>query len=697
MQKLTSMILTLGLVFSQSSATLATATLNLTNATACAATAASTSYGTGLYVSAGLSLTGSTQQSHTQAITNTASILQANNNLHLNANNSITQIGSITLADNTLSYNANNDITIESSKDTHSSKQSYKDFQTTLEYGTNGFGMQANFSQSHSRSHSITHNNSLALANNISINTAKALNLISSNIQASNTLQTNANSLNIESKHSNHYATSNGLNIGVGYGSNATSNGTLNPSNINHIANAHHNPTHSHNTLNKLQQNAKSLHFNLGINSSNINTQWIENQASLLANNQASINIKANTHLAGGILASKQEALTLHTDTLTHINLNNNDYSKQQGVNLQLSASDTNIALQNLAHNKDGIAYSTLGRGNITINDKQIESSSSPYFAERGLKGWVDSTSNNTNSKQELQGLNRDLSHTAIITKDTQTNALHTNLSIDNRIFNSNGRKDIKSDIANFKDNAIKASIGASITTLNPLLTTYQILHSKSNPNKDERISFRESINQWKSNQTTMVNTNRLANAQNRNILNNIDNIDNPQSLESIHNALNPSENLHINFYYDDSDNALGFFDKTSKDKNIKQIYLNTAKGITTNTHTFINTYNHEISHQYTSNETIANNAGKLGNFLYNTINVLNGDKASTNKHSRNNALSKNGNTNFNSANWLASQSPYAKSILHNNTYNNDLDEVAKLLYETTYQQNRAIMLNQKS
>ena len=76
---------------------------------------------------------------------------------------------------------------------------------------------------------------------------------------------------------------------------------------------------------------------------------------------------------------------------------------------------------------------------------------------------------------------------------------------------------------------------------------------------------------------------------------------------------------------------------------------------------------------------------------------MLNGDKASTNKHSRNNALSKNGNTNFNSANWLASQSPYAKSILHNNTYNNDLDEVAKLLYETTYQQNRAIMLNQKS
>lgn len=669
-------------------ANLTTSMINLTNATASAATAATTGYGTGMYVSAGLSLAGSKQSTDSASTIHTASFLSSNNDISLNATNSITQKGSHLLADNSISYKANNDITLQSSEDTHSSKHSYKDFSTSIEYGTNGFGMQASYSQENSKANSISQNNSTSYAKHITLNTDKSLNIISSNVE-SNTLEANANSLRIESKYSTQYAKGNGVSTSLGYGS-TTSNASTTPQS----------------PLNRLAKNAKSLNLSLGISSSNTDKEWIQTQASLLSQGSAIINIRGNTHLAGGILSSRQEKLSLNTHSLTHSHLSSKDYNDSKALSLSLSASDTELNLHNQGHKKEGIAYATLGYGHINIHTPNIantpsatnnidatntmntiNSTNTPNTINtKNVANTIDSLSistieniststldilnttntpstlsnnnqaissanmpNSTNSTinladkantpnsldtastptppKSLSGLNRDLSRSTTITKDTQTNALDSSLSIDNRIFSRNGRERIASDIKNFKKNILVSGYGATNTLYNAISTPFQALSNKD-------ISLKDTPTLWKLKQSQQSTA--LTRSQDDFAKDTLDNLSGGKDTLDIQYALAlgiSSTEKPSKIYYNPNDEALGFHSTSQATYN--QNYLNAASGIITDTNATIFTDAHERAHTYTHSEALANIAGKEAIKAWNIANLIhtsiNTNRANTN------------------------------------------------------------------
>lgn len=626
-------------------ANLTTSMINLTNATASAATAATTGYGTGMYVSAGLSLAGSKQSTDSASTIHTASFLSSNNDISLNATNSITQKGSHLLADNSISYKANNDITLQSSEDTHSSKHSYKDFSTSIEYGTNGFGMQASYSQENSKANSISQNNSTSYAKHITLNTDKSLNIISSNVE-SNTLEANANSLRIESKYSSQYAKGNGVSTSLGYGSTTSNAGSHTPQN----------------PLNRLAKNAKSLNLSLGISSSNTDKEWIQTQASLLSQGSATINIQGNTHLAGGILSSRQEKLSLNTHSLTHSHLSSKDYNDSKALSLSLSASDTELNLHNQGHKKEGVAYATLGYGHINIhtpnttntpstlsnNNQAILSSanmpsntistnsrnSTINLADKANTPNALDTASTPTPPKSLSGLNRDLSRSTTITKDIQTNALDSSLSIDNRIFSRNGREDIKNDFLELNDNIRQIGNALRYNIISQSIKN-TLLDSSTTLNKEIQryISSTNAINNLQQDATLTQNLNNLTTLNPQHLQ---DTLQQASDIASVGNGFGARVSL-----YNNTDTNLGYayepnqsmqYHSSQFSQPLHTSHYQNTIGFNTRTNNLnssssvINTIFHETTNKplHTSNEQSAINRGntaegiwKLKNFNY--------------------------------------------------------------------------------
>ena len=75
-----------------------------------------------------------------------------------------------------------------------------------------------------------------------------------------------------------------------------------------------------------------------------------------------------------------------------------------------------------------------------------------------------------------LSNLNRDLTNTQVITKYKILSSLNSELNIDNRVFTKRGRKEIKSELINSKDNAkfyLDYTLGATVRALNPFRISY--------------------------------------------------------------------------------------------------------------------------------------------------------------------------------------------------------------------------------
>ena len=52
-------------------------------------------------------------------------------------------------------------------------------------------------------------------------------------------------------------------------------------------------------------------------------------------------------------------------------------------------------------------------------------------------------------------------------------------MTIDNRVFTSDGRSSIANDFKNLGDNLVKATAGAINTAVNPLITAYEVATNK--------------------------------------------------------------------------------------------------------------------------------------------------------------------------------------------------------------------------
>ena len=180
---------------------------------------------------------------------------------------------------------------------------------------------------------------------------------------------------------------------------------------------------------------------------STTDSQWVNEQTSIIADNNINIKTKNNTNLIGSVVASNSDNLSLNTGSLTYSDLNDfyreetkgynfgtsvgGDKTDQNKTNLHPQGSTT-IGLTHTGQEKEQITRATIGLGNITI-------------------------ANNS----DISNLNRDVDNSQEITKDIITGALNGSMTIDNRVFTSDGRSSIANDFKNLPDNAIIATEGA--------------------------------------------------------------------------------------------------------------------------------------------------------------------------------------------------------------------------------------------
>jgi hypothetical protein len=200
-----------------------------------------------------------------------------------------------------------------------------------------------------------------------------------------------------------------------------------------------------------------------------------------------------------------------------------------------------------------------------------------------------------------LPNLNRDVNNTQEVTKDLITGALDGSVTVDNRLFTEEGRKNIVKDFENFGGNLAKALTGATGTVYSSLKTIYDAATG-------DNVGIGDIAAQWKANQTTMVAEINM----DKEVINNLSE---EKSAEEIEGAVNGKAKI----YYDKKDENYG-----KHDNDTNEIYLNAAEGTATNTEQFINTFGHENGHNQTANEEIANNTGNFANTLWSLSNIFN-------------------------------------------------------------------------
>ncbi|GMO61338.1 MAG: hypothetical protein Ta2D_07260 [Rickettsiales bacterium] len=584
-------------------------TIAFTSSVAGAATAASTSFGTGMYASAFANYDTTQKTSTKQDTYQTQSNIQSGNgNISFTSANDMLQEGTNIYATNgTLEYDITNDLTIKASKDTSISDSKTEHLSAGASIGNNSVQVNVGGGETSSKTRSTTYNNSEVLAENIIIKTANNTTISAANITATNTLTADiGNNLTIESLQDTYYSKSNSWDANLSIGSSGAGG-----------------------------------EFNLG--KDNTDSAWVNNQTTLTAGNSVDIKVgtreeqsyinqegnkvitqtsgQGKTTITGAVIASGQYTtdkdgnttfkdngnLSLTTKELAYNDLNDFSTSNSKGFGLQTNSSTSTLTLKSIGEEQTQDTKATIGNGNIAITGQ---------------------TQNNNSNL--LSGLNRDVNNSQKTTKDQITGALDGNMSVDNRILslvggNTNGVKDIGNNFVNLGGNTAKALTGSTGTIINTLRTTSDLIF-------DSEINLTDTIDNWKGGQTNLVDIVNMSKSENRQVLNNLSE---GQDINDIQNATNGKANI----YYNENDNVYGFYDiDTREDKNQEQqtqegqngIYLNGANETATNTETFMTTYGHENSHQYTDNENVANSNGSFTNSMWELSNLLHFDSVNT-------------------------------------------------------------------
>ena len=219
------------------------------------------------------------------------------------------------------------------------------------------------------------------------------------------------NNLNIESLQDTYYSNTkdNNWNAGVSYSKlGNTQNNQQTPNKISYGANGSGNSTHSI-----------------------TDSKWVNNQTTIIANNNINITTNNNTDLKGSLIASNSDNLNINTGSLTYSDITNFNTTTTKGSGLSTgigTSADsffkgtspnetTSITHINEESEKEGITRATIGNGSITI-------------ANNNINDIKDTEGNNP-----YQNLNRDTNNTQQITKDMITGAANNTLEIDNRVF----------------------------------------------------------------------------------------------------------------------------------------------------------------------------------------------------------------------------------------------------------------------
>lgn len=199
--------------------------LNLALATAGAATAASTSLGTGMYGAAYMNTTGMKSTTSTAQETSVGFSFTSGNSMNIASNENLNMVGSL-LGGNNVDVSAK-DVNIKAGESNFTQDQSQKSVNAGVSYGNNAVQVSAGYSQNQNAIIQTTHQNSQILANNLNLTTTGDTNIIGGNIEANTAMINIGGNLKMETLQDTYEETGSGFGVSIG-GSSASGGSSSN-------------------------------------------------------------------------------------------------------------------------------------------------------------------------------------------------------------------------------------------------------------------------------------------------------------------------------------------------------------------------------------------------------------------------------------------------------------------------------------
>lgn len=427
---------------------LVAATANFANATialassiaGAAAAAASSPYGTGVYANVGVKIDGTEVKDESKAVTYLASNVSAGENVSFKAGENMTQIGSLVSSDNgSVIYDITKDLTFGASKNTSNYKQSTKSASVSSTWGTNGTSNNANASVGSNRSSSISYDNAQTLAENgqIVYNVGGDMRGVGYNALAQDIVGDIKGNMTLASLQNSYYSNHSSFGAGINWGSSESKDNA--PRSNNHGANA-------------------------SASKGNSERAWTDDISSIIGTESVNLKVGGTLALEGAMIANAETIyekdeegniigvkevvdkgnLKIAANNFIFTDLIDMERSSESGISMAHSngstegqtkgapKGSTTVGVTDTGYEKEGITRATIGSGEITYLD---------------------------GSSVELASLNRDIGSIQSITKDMVTGALDASVTVDNRIFTSDGRALIVKDFkisASFIENVAK-------------------------------------------------------------------------------------------------------------------------------------------------------------------------------------------------------------------------------------------------
>lgn len=398
---------------------LAAASVNLTTATEAAAAAAAKAAASapllGFHADAGLTADTTETKSSESTVTNTASTVQADKDIKLNAGKDLNQLGSAVISEHgNIDYNVAENLNLQASKDTYRTDSKTSNSSVSVGASTNS-GAYGDISagNSNSKSHGTHYNNSATVAEEgkININVGKDMNADGYNALGKDVAINVGGDMNLNSKQDIDYSKSNSQNGGFGGGS-------------------------------------SSQHVSIGSSSGESDRAWVDNQSSIVGTDSVDIDVEGKLGMNGSLIANIDKDgkdagnLDIKAGSIETKDIYNRDNNSETGFGFSTSTGSDpkgsndghpdgtkSVTVTDKGSEKEGITHSTIGQGNIEIADGS-----------------------------DISGINRDINKTETITKDEITGALDATVKIDNRVLglvvgDTSGVNDIVNDIKNLPNN----------------------------------------------------------------------------------------------------------------------------------------------------------------------------------------------------------------------------------------------------
>ncbi|MCQ2599535.1 MAG: hypothetical protein MJ187_04145, partial [Alphaproteobacteria bacterium] len=270
----------------------------------------------------------------------------------------------------------------------------------------------------------------------------------------------------------------------------------------------------------------------------------------------------------------------------------------------------TDVTIVHKGHDTEQTTHATIGAGNITVGG---------------------------DTNPELAGLNRDTDKVQEITKDEITGALDSSVTVDNRVFTEEGRKQIAKQHEDFVDNAKQIGDG-----LRNNIVTKSIENAITDDTKNIIDTVGDYIEQDR--QMTELQQKRQDLVQALNGLTNYDSAEARAVLQQVADFVAGTDGFTGDLKLANIDGNVVGFAYQSNDGSVKNISLNLANIDMTDPNALMNALYHETTNfeRHTNNEQTAKNRGNTGAGIFDLKNYGN---TNTNTMDNGQWLSNYGNT----------------------------------------------------